>query len=75
MGPTAGNLVAQAHSMAGKPLDGRAQRTFRDPQPPAEAASRSTPTVWSKTNWPVLRLSHVPPSDLSESPPSTSGSH
>jgi hypothetical protein len=75
MDAAAGNLVAQAHSMTGKPLDGWAKSAFRDSMPLSEAASGVTAAVWSKTNYPVLRLSRVPPSDLSESPRSTAGSH
>lgn len=69
MGRAAGNLVAQAHSVSGRALGGRIETTFRDSLAVAEAATGSPAEVWSKTN------SVGAPSDLSESPPSTPGSH
>ncbi len=69
MGQAAGNLVAQAHSVSGRALGGRIETAFRASLEVAEAATSSTAEVWSKTN------SVGGPSDLSESPPSTSGSH
>ena len=39
MGPATGNLVAQAHSMNGKPRGGWAERAFRDSLRPARGSS------------------------------------